>query len=248
MAATVFSAQAQQPPVAPGGGVSPGERPLARPGRLSSSPPDAGPRPPSPPGTGGGTVPPVNLGPGAGVAPHPASPPGTGGGTVPPVNLGPGAGVTPPPASLPGTGGGTVPPVNLGPGAGVAPHPASPPGADGGTAPGMRGYAGVAAPIPYSFRGRDVSLFNPREMGAWRRGHWRREWHNGRLGWWWNVGGSWFLYPQTFYPYPPYVSEEIFEAGYPVAGYWYYCDDPPGFYPYVPVCWFRWRAVPAEPQ
>jgi len=222
MAATVFSAQAQQPPVAPGGGISPGERPLARPGRLSSSPPDAGPRPPSPPGTGGGTVPPVNLGPGAGIAPPPASPPGTGGGTVPPVNLGPGAG--------------------------VAAHPASPPGADGGTAPGMRGYAGVAAPIPYSFRGRDVSLFNPREMGAWRRGHWRREWHNGRLGWWWNVGGSWFLYPQTFYPYPPYVSEEVFEAGYPVAGYWYYCDDPPGFYPYVPFCWFPWRAVPAEPQ
>jgi hypothetical protein len=48
------------------------------------------------------------------------------------------------------------------------------------------------------------------------------------FGWWWNVGGSWFLYPEPLYPYPPYVSEVIFEAAYPATGYWYYCGYPAG--------------------
>jgi len=113
----------------------------------------------------------------------------------------------------------------------------------------MRSFAGPVAPIiPHLFRGRDVSAFGPREMSAWRSGHWRREWHGGRFGWWWNVGPSWFFYPEPVYPYPPYVSEVIFELGYPVAGYWYYCDDPPGYYPYVQFCWYPWRAVPAGPE
>jgi hypothetical protein len=28
---------------------------------------------------------------------------------------------------------------------------------------------------------------------------------------------------------------------------WYYCDRPPGYYPYVAECPSGWRAVPATP-
>jgi len=168
----------------------------------------------------------------------------TGGGAAPPLNSPPGAGLLPHAPLLPGAGGGTAPPVSLGPPPGVTPHARSLPplpSAGGGT-------AGPAVPIPHSFHGRDVSVLTPRQMGAWRTGHWRREWHNRRFGWWWNVGPSWFLYPEPVYPHPPYISEVIVEQGYPNAGYWYYCDDPPGFYTYVQFCWYPWRAVPIEPQ
>jgi len=40
---------------------------------------------------------------------------------------------------------------------------------------------------------------------AWEAGRWRHEVHNGRLGWWWDVGGVWYYYPAPVYPYPnPY--------------------------------------------
>src|SRR5579871_4206800 len=31
---------------------------------------------------------------------------------------------------------------------------------------------------------------------AWEGGRWRHEMHNGRMGWWWDVGGVWYFYPQ----------------------------------------------------
>jgi hypothetical protein len=42
---------------------------------------------------------------------------------------------------------------------------------------------------------------------AWDRGHWRHEWHNGRLGWWWDVDGAWYFYPQPIDGPPAYVSD-----------------------------------------
>jgi hypothetical protein len=42
---------------------------------------------------------------------------------------------------------------------------------------------------------------------AWDRGHWRHEWHNGRLGWWWDVDGVWYFYPQPMDGPPAYVSD-----------------------------------------
>jgi Glycine zipper len=42
---------------------------------------------------------------------------------------------------------------------------------------------------------------------AWDRGHWRHEWHNGRLGWWWDVDGAWYFYPQPMDGPPAYVSD-----------------------------------------
>jgi hypothetical protein len=67
---------------------------------------------------------------------------------------------------------------------------------------------------------------------AWGGGRWRHEIHNGRDGWWWDVGGAWYFYPQPMEGPPTYVSDvEIMDdaadgppdaAGYP---------PPPGAYP-----------------
>ncbi len=68
---------------------------------------------------------------------------------------------------------------------------------------------------------------------AWQGGHWRHEIHDGRDGWWWDVGGAWYFYPQQMDGPPDYVSdvEAIDDAagpdGPPVeAGY----APPPGAY------------------
>ncbi len=50
---------------------------------------------------------------------------------------------------------------------------------------------------------------------AWERGHWRHERHNGRLGWWWDVGGVWYFYPERVDGPPAYVSEvEVVDDSY----------------------------------
>ena len=42
---------------------------------------------------------------------------------------------------------------------------------------------------------------------AWEGGQWRHERHNGRYGWWWDVGGVWYFYPQPMEGPPAYVSD-----------------------------------------
>jgi hypothetical protein len=42
---------------------------------------------------------------------------------------------------------------------------------------------------------------------AWEGGRWRHEAHNGRNGWWWDVGGVWYFYPQPMEGPPAYVSD-----------------------------------------
>ena len=42
---------------------------------------------------------------------------------------------------------------------------------------------------------------------AWGGGRWRHEMHNGRMGWWWDVGGAWYFYPQPMEGPPAYVSD-----------------------------------------
>src|SRR6185437_10645872 len=50
---------------------------------------------------------------------------------------------------------------------------------------------------------------------AWQGGRWRHEMHNGRLGWWWDVGGAWYFYPQPMDGPPTYVSDvEVMDDGY----------------------------------
>jgi hypothetical protein len=50
---------------------------------------------------------------------------------------------------------------------------------------------------------------------AWGGGRWRHEMHNGRLGWWWDVGGVWYFYPQQMDGPPTYVSDvEVMDDAY----------------------------------
>src|ERR1700726_528586 len=57
---------------------------------------------------------------------------------------------------------------------------------------------------------------------AWEGGRWRHEAHNGRYGWWWDVGGVWYFYPQPMEGPPTFVSdvEVMDDAAGP--------DGPPG--------------------
>ena len=123
----------------------------------------------------------------------------------------------------------------------------------------------------HEFHERHVHLFDPLEFAIWAGGTWVEGWYNGQYGWWWVSGGRRYYYPRPIYPYPPEVSEVwvpetvvIQQApvaappppppvsGYapppPQAGLWYYCDNPPGYYPYVQVCPTPFRPVPAQPR
>ena len=73
---------------------------------------------------------------------------------------------------------------------------------------------------------------------AWEGGRWRHEVHNGRDGWWWDVGGIWYYYPQAMEGPPSYVSEDFADDvgdpdGPPVGAY----APPPGGYPPPPVAY-----------
>ena len=109
----------------------------------------------------------------------------------------------------------------------------------------------------HDFRGRDYRYFRPDERAFWRTGRWVHDWHGGRYGWWWDVGGDWYYYPQPVYPYPTYVPPAVVAEAAPpeVSGpppaqsqTWYYCDNPRGYYPYVQSCPIPWREVPAAPS
>jgi hypothetical protein len=76
---------------------------------------------------------------------------------------------------------------------------------------------------------------------GWSGGLWTRGFHEGRFGWWWTVGPSRYWYAQPAYPYPayPYGPQDTGAQDYPAqqgAGappdeYWYYCNEPKGYYP-----------------
>jgi hypothetical protein len=95
------------------------------------------------------------------------------------------------------------------------------------------------------------------ELERWHHGAWWHGSHHGRLGWWWIVGDTWYLYPAPIYPYPdPYVPPLVGPPPPPPVAvapppappvYYYWCDRPRGYYPAVPACRVPWRAVPAAP-
>ena len=84
---------------------------------------------------------------------------------------------------------------------------------------------------------------------------------------WWDSGPAdyWSYYYPYYYPpyYPAYYSAPPAPppaAGYaptpgaptqatraPPPQYWYYCDSPQGYYPYVQNCGSSWRQVAATP-
>jgi hypothetical protein len=98
--------------------------------------------------------------------------------------------------------------------------------------------------------------------GGWHGGGW----HGGGWGWgggFWGprvfVGGP-FWYPWGYgygypysYPYPVY-SQPVVEQAPAVytqqtlpPQYWYYCQNPPGYYPYVRECTAGWLQVAPQP-
>lgn len=70
----------------------------------------------------------------------------------------------------------------------------------------------------HDFRSARVfNHFTPQEREMWRSGGWRHEMYQGRLGWWWVVGGMWYFYPEPVYvngvlSYPLVVPALAFEA------------------------------------
>jgi len=91
---------------------------------------------------------------------------------------------------------------------------------------------------------------------GWRGGHGRHGGHVGigiMLGPWWGLG-----YPSyPYYPYyapPPVIIQpqpDVYVQPAPQAeasDYWYYCQNPEGYYPYVKRCPNGWlRVVPSPP-
>jgi len=101
------------------------------------------------------------------------------------------------------------------------------------------------------FNGHDFAHLTPADHVAWSHGGWRHAWHHGHYGWWWVANGGWFFYPEPIYPYPEYIGSEYYYDYDEMYGtpdyYWYYCEDPPGYYPYVKYCNTGWQAVPPAP-
>jgi hypothetical protein len=149
--------------------------------------------------------------------------------------------------------------------AGPVAHPGL---AAGGPHPGPEGFhGGPGGPHPggphFAFHGRDVHHFGHEDLVRWRGGRWNRTCFDGRCGWWWFAGGQWYFYDTPVYPYPVVVSEVAYvEPGAPVVvapvaaplnvapppRIYYYCDNPPGYYPAVSNCNTQFRQVAAPPR
>jgi hypothetical protein len=97
------------------------------------------------------------------------------------------------------------------------------------------------------WHGGEIRNFHEHDLERWRGGAWMHGMHDGRFGWWWQVGPTWYFYAAPVYPYPdPYMPPVAAAPGAPAQGgqFWYYCQEPPGYYPYVPQCNLPWEAVP----
>lgn len=53
--------------------------------------------------------------------------------------------------------------------------------------------------------------------------------------------------PSYVVPASPQYIERGDEEGTPAPAYWYRCEDPEGYYPYVAACPGGWQRVPAQP-
>ncbi|MGY8683542.1 hypothetical protein Q2941_38065 [Bradyrhizobium sp. UFLA05-153] len=137
-----------------------------------------------------------------------------------------------------------------GPGAGAPPHANAPHATRQGpppqqatrVAPPQGAHQGPAGGPPqgrYVARGpvpqRDWGGHAYRGNLAWEGGRWRHENHNGRYGWWWDVGGAWYYYPERMDGPPAYISEDYIDD-VPVA----YAPPPPAYAPPPPP-------APADP-
>lgn len=126
----------------------------------------------------------------------------------------------------------------------------------------------------YVFRSHDTRHFQHNDLIRWRGGRWNNSCFNSRCGWWWLAAGQWYFYERPTYPYPLVVSNiEFAEPTYVVPSYpepahtpvaptpvivpardpapgpqfWYYCDNPQGYFPSVQTCAIPFRQVPPPP-
>src|SRR5437660_6921038 len=81
--------------------------------------------------------------------------------------------------------------------------PGRPPGAGAGPGRGPDVRFARGAPPAHNFGGHAY-----RGHLAWEGGRWHHEIHNGRDGYWWDVGGVWYYYPQPMDGPPTYISED----------------------------------------
>lgn len=93
------------------------------------------------------------------------------------------------------------------------------------------------------WRDHDVRRFRDHDFAVWRGGRWFHARHEGRFGWWWVAGGTWYFYPAPIYPYPDPLVPAYATPGAPV---WYFCPTAQVYYPYVPSCPVPWQVVPAQ--
>jgi len=104
-----------------------------------------------------------------------------------------------------------------------------------------KAHARHASAAPSSWQG-DIHRFHDRDLPRWRSGRWSHGVHEGRSGWWWVVGSTWYFYLNPVYPYPdPYTP-----SGYAVVTetpVYYYCPNPSGYYPYVSYCHGGWQKL-----
>ena len=108
---------------------------------------------------------------------------------------------------------------------------------------GVSGPRGVDARFAHgAIIARDYGGHAYRGRLGWEGGRWRHEVHNGRDGWWWDVGGVWYYYPQRIEGPPTYISED-------------YADDvvyaegpPPGAYPPPPGPYYAAPPPPPPPD
>lgn len=107
-----------------------------------------------------------------------------------------------------------------------APPQGGQPRAAGGPPPQQGRYV-ARGPVPARAYGGQPY----RGHAAWEGGRWRHETRHGRYGWWWDVGGAWYYYPERMAGPPAYVSED-------------YIDDVPVAYAPPPVAY----APPPPPE
>ena len=89
--------------------------------------------------------------------------------------------------------------------------------------------------------------------GGWRGGPYYGGWYG--FGPWWGYPYAYPYYYPYGYPYPsPYPPYPDAYAQPPAYGepeqpsYWYYCQDPQGYYPYVTSCLGGWTRVVPPPR
>jgi hypothetical protein len=90
---------------------------------------------------------------------------------------------------------------------------------------------------------------------GWRGyyGGWHRHYPAWGFRFYWGgpfvVGPPW--YPYGYYAAPPPVIQQqapvYVQPQQPQENYWYYCQDPQGYYPYVKTCPGGWMKVVPEP-